>query len=292
MIQNLEQVLKSHAPAATGSFNILDIDMALSVLNSAESLQMPVIIGIASRHFNDINAPLLVPSLLKAIESTDIPVALHLDHAAPNQLDMIKQALDIGFTSIMIDGSLLPLQENIEVTNKVVELSHRYNASVEGEIGGIAGEEGVADTQQESPDSIPYTDATEAQQFIDETDVDALAIAVGTAHGIYKSEPHINFDIIKEIASITDVPLVMHGATGVSDIAIQKAITHGIRKINYFSGLLQTAMSEIRSYNNISNDYYGFKQTLSNQWTTVIKAQMELFANSSTTELNYYQQMK
>ena len=284
MKQNLEQVLKIHSGSkngsATGSFNILDLDMAFSILDCAEALQTPVIIGIASRHFDDIRAPLLVPSLLKAIESASVPAVLHLDHAAPDQLDMIKQALDLGFTSIMIDGSLLPLDDNIEITHKVVELSHRYGASVEGEIGGIAGEEGVADTQQESPEHIPYTDVTEAQQFISATNVDALAIAVGTAHGIYKSEPHINFDVIKEIASTTNIPLVMHGATGVSDSAIQKSITLGIRKINYFSGLLQTAMDEVRSYNATSNDYHSFKNTLSVQWQKIITEQMKLFANT------------
>lgn len=284
MKQNLEQVLKSQLDSvkgsATGSFNILDLDMAFSILDSAESLQTPVIIGIASRHFDDIRAPLLVPSLLKAIESASVPAVLHLDHAAPNQLDMIKQALDLGFTSIMIDGSLLPLADNIEITHKVVELSHRYDASVEGEIGGIAGEEGVADTQQESPEDIPYTDVTEAQQFISATKVNALAIAVGTAHGIYQSEPHINFDVIKDIAAITDIPLVMHGATGVSDLAIQKSITLGIRKINYFSGLLQAAMDEVRRYNKTSNDYHGFKKSISEQWQKIITEQMKLFANT------------
>lgn len=285
MKQNLEQVLKGHSPSATGSFNILDLDMAFSILDSAETLQIPVIIGIASRHFDDIHAPLLIPSLLKAIDETSIPIALHLDHAAPDQLDMIKQALDLGFSSIMIDGSCLSLDENIKITNKVVELSHRYNVSVEGEIGGIAGEEGVADTQQESPEEIPYTNAIEAQQFINATNVDALAIAVGTAHGIYKSEPHINFNVIKEISSITDIPLVMHGATGISDTAIQNAITHGIRKINYFSGLLQTVMDEVRDYNKQSNDFYHFKQTISEQWRRVITEQMKLFANTPVNKV-------
>ncbi|MCW8988479.1 MAG: class II fructose-bisphosphate aldolase, partial [Gammaproteobacteria bacterium] len=252
---------------------------ALSIIDCAEALQKPVIIGIASRHFNDIRAPLLVPSILKAIETTELPIALHLDHAAPDQFDMIKQALDLGFSSIMIDGSLLPLEENIAITNKVVEISHRYNASVEGEIGGIAGEEGVADTQADSPEYIPYTDAVEAQQFVTATNVDALAIAVGTAHGIYKSEPHINFDVIKEISSMLDVPLVMHGATGVSDASIQKAVTNGIRKINYFSGLLQTAMDEIRGYESQGNDFLLFKQQMQKQWRDVIAEQIALYAN-------------
>jgi len=280
MKKNLNPLLNNDSASATGSFNILDLDMAFSIIDSAEALETPVIIGIASRHFDDIRAPLLVPSILKAIESTDIPVALHLDHAAPDQLDMIKQALDLGFSSIMIDGSLLSIEENISITNKVVEISHRYNASVEGEIGGIAGEEGVADTQQDSPEHIPYTDSVEAQQFVEATHVDALAIAVGTAHGIYHSEPHINFDVIKEIASIIDTPLVMHGATGVSDASIQKAVTHGIRKINYFSGLLQTAMDEARNYSSQSNDFYQFKQQMQKQWHKVITDQIELYANS------------
>lgn len=280
MKKNLNPLLNNDSASATGSFNILDLDMAFSIIDSAEALQTPVIIGIASRHFDDIRAPLLVPSILKAIESTELPVALHLDHAAPDQFDMIKQALDLGFSSIMIDGSLLPLEENIDITNKVVEISHCYNASVEGEIGGIAGEEGVADTQQDSPEYIPYTDPVEAQQFVAATNVDALAIAVGTAHGIYHSEPHINFDVIKEISSIIDVPLVMHGATGVSDASIQKAVSNGIRKINYFSGLLQTAMDEARNYSSQSNDFYQFKQQLQKQWHKVISEQIELYANS------------
>jgi len=279
MKENLAQVLKSHSPAATGSFNILDLDMAFSILDAAESLQSPVIIGIASRHFHGIRAPLLVPSLLKAIESASISTVLHLDHAAPDQMDMIKQALDLGFSSIMIDGSFLPLAENIEISRKVVELCHSYDASVEGEIGGIAGEEGVADPDQDDPEEIPYTDPDEALAFVTATNVDALAIAVGTAHGIYKREPHINFNVIKQIALLTDIPLVMHGASGVSDSAMQLAVQSGIRKINYFSGLLQTAMDEIRNYDIKSNDYLGFKQSISEQWRKLIVEQMKLFAS-------------
>lgn len=279
MKKNLKPLLIKDEPSAIGSFNILDLDMALTIIDCAEALQTPVIIGIASRHFDAIRAPLLVPSILKAIESTQLPVALHLDHAAPDQLDMIKQALDLGFSSIMIDGSLLAIDENIAITQKVVELSHRYNASVEGEIGGIAGEEGVADTQADSPEYIPYTDPAEAQQFVDATNVDALAIAVGTAHGIYKSEPHINFDVIKEIDLLLDVPLVLHGATGVSDASIQKAVSNGIRKINYFSGLLQGAMNEVRAYESQGNDFLQFKQKIQQQWYNIIAEQIALYAN-------------
>lgn len=278
MKQNLGQILESISPGAAGSFNILDLDMAFSILDCAEELQLPVIVGIASRHFDAIRAPLLTPSLLKAIESSTIPAALHLDHAGPDQLDMIKQALDLGFTSIMIDGSHLPFNENVAITAKVVELSQAYGASVEGEIGGIAGEEGVADTGQDMPEHIPYTDPLEAQHFVSETGVHALAIAVGTAHGIYKSEPQINFDVIQKIAANVDVPLVMHGATGVSDQAIQKTVECGIKKINYFSGLLKTALDVVRDCNTQSNDYLALKQKISQNWHRTIKGQMQLYA--------------
>lgn len=276
---NLEYLLNKENASATGSFNILDLDMALSIIDSAEALQTPVIIGIASRHFDAIRAPILVPSILRAIDTTRLPIALHLDHAGPDQLDMIKHALDLGFSSIMIDGSMLPIDKNIDVTKKVVELSHRYDVSVEGEIGGIAGEEGVADTDQDSPDAIPYTDVKEAQRFVNETNVDALAIAVGTAHGIYKSEPHINFDVIKEIHSVVNTPLVLHGATGVSDASIQLSVENGIRKINYFSGLLQSAMDEIRDYDSKANDFLQFKKHQHQKWYNLISEQIKLYAN-------------
>lgn len=287
MKQNLGQILKSISPGATGSFNILDLDMAFSVLDCAEELQLPVVVGIASRHFDEIRAPLLAPSLLKAIKSSTVPAALHLDHAGPDQLDMIKRALDLGFTSIMIDGSELPLEENIDVTAKVVEMAHAYDASVEGEIGGIAGEEGVADTGQNLPEHIPYTDPLEAQRFVSHTNVDALAIAVGTAHGIYTSEPNINFDVIQTIAASVDVPLVMHGATGVSDEAIQKTVESGIRKINYFSGLLKAALDVARGCDTQSNDYLALKQEISQEWRKVISRQMQIYATQHQHKDNY-----
>lgn len=281
MRANLDQVLQAHAPSAVGSFNILDLDMAQAVANSADALGVPAIIGVASRHFDAINAPLLTPSLLAIIDAAEQPIALHLDHAAPDQMDMIRQALDLGFTSIMIDGSHLGFDANMAITREVVEMAKPYQAGVEGELGAVAGEEGVADTGSHTVEAMPYTDADEAKLFVDRTAVDALAIALGTAHGIYTESPHISFDTIKAVASQVSIPLVMHGATGVADEDINASVQMGIRKINFFSGLLQTAMDQVRgSCNAQHNDFLAFKGHLSEAWMEVIKSQMQLYSLS------------
>lgn len=280
MKSHLKGVMEAVQPGAVGSFNILDLDMAAAVIESAEQLQLPAIIGIASRHFEAIRAPQLVPSLLRMIDASAQPIALHLDHAGPNQLEMIRQALELGFTSIMIDGSHLPFAENVEVTARVVEWAQGYGAGVEGELGAVAGEEGVADTGSDTPEALPYTVPDEAFRFIAQTHVDALAIAVGTAHGLYTEEPHIHYETIRNIASGTPTPLVMHGATGVSDEAIRHSVHLGIRKINFFSGLLQGAMEEVRqSAGDKGNDYLAFKQRLGKRWRQLIEEQMTLYAS-------------
>jgi len=279
MKSNLTGVIDALSPAAVGSFNTLEPEMAQAVLDAAGEKNIPVIIGVATRHYNAIRTPLLAPSLVTAIEQATVPAALHLDHAAPDELDLIREALDLGFTSIMIDGSRLPFEENVAVTAKVVEMAKPYGAGVEGELGGIAGEEGVADTDDDSPESLPYTDADEARRFVELTGIDALAIAVGTAHGIYKQTPHISNETIEKVAASVDVPLVMHGATGVSDAAIQQAVRSGIRKINYFSGLLQTAMDHVRDGSTRrDNDYLGFKNGMAERWRRLAAEQMRLYA--------------
>jgi len=279
MRENLQTVLNARQQGAVGSFNILDLDMAFSVIDTAESLGIPAIVGIASRHFDVINAPRLIPSIVDAMERARVPLALHLDHAGPDQYDMIRHALDLGFSSIMIDGSMLPFNENADITARVVNTAEAYGAGVEGEIGGIAGEEGVADTHGAEPEALPYTNAEEARQFVEMTGVNALAIAVGTAHGIYAASPQISFDTIRACQS-AGVPLVMHGATGVSDTDMTRAVSSGIRKINFFSGLLKDAMDTVRSNSlNFDNDYLQFKQKQNVNWSNTIRQQMRLYGN-------------
>ena len=279
MKANMKEIFASLDSGAVGSFNILDLNMAQAVVESAEASGLPAIIGVASRHFDAINTPVLAPALLKLIDSAQVPVALHLDHATPDQYDMIMQALDLGFNSIMIDGSTLAFDDNVSITSRVVQSASSYEASVEGELGGIAGEEGVADSGSDTPDVMPYTDASEARLFVEETGVDALAIAVGTAHGIYTAQPQISFDTIEACAASTGMPLVMHGATGVVDPDMQRAVRGGIRKINFFSGLLKAGMDEVRSCaGSEGNDFLAFNQALRHRWCAVISEQMKLYA--------------
>ena len=279
MKANMQQIFANLESGAVGSFNVLDLNMAQAVVESAEALELPTIIGVASRHFDAINTPVLAASLINAIESAKAPIALHLDHAGPDQMNMIKQALDLGFNSIMIDGSPLPFTENVSITRQVVQSAQGYGVSVEGELGGIAGEEGVADSGTDTPDAMPYTDANDAKRFVEETGVDALAIAVGTAHGIYAAQPQISFDTITSCAAATGMPLVMHGATGVGDTDMQRAVRGGIRKINFFSGLLKGGMDEVRSRaNSEGNDFLAFSQALRDRWRAIISAQMRLYA--------------
>jgi len=279
MKANMKEIFANLESGAVGSFNVLDLNMAQAVVVSAEALQLPAIIGVASRHFDAINTPVLGPSLIKIMESAEVPIALHLDHAGPDQMDMIKQALDLGFNSIMIDGSSLPFAENVAITRRVVQSAQGYGASIEGELGGIAGEEGVADSGTDTPDAMPYTDANDAKRLVEETGIDALAIAVGTAHGIYAAQPQISFNTIETCAASTGIPLVMHGATGVADADMQRAVRGGIRKINFFSGLLKEGMDEVRSRANAEgNDFLAFNQALCDRWCTIISEQMKLYA--------------
>ena len=279
MKATMQQIFSDLESGAVGSFNVLDLNMALAVIESAETLQVPAIVGVASRHFDAINTPVLAPSLVRAIENARVPIALHLDHAGPDQMNMINQALDLGFSSIMIDGSTLPFADNVSITRQVVQASKVYGASVEGELGGIAGEEGVADSGTDTPDTMPYTDALEAKRFVEETGIDALAIAVGTAHGIYAAQPQISFDTIGSCAVTAEIPLVMHGATGVADADLQHAVRGGVRKINFFSGLLKEGMDEVRSRANAEgNDFLAFNQALRDRWCSIISDQMKLYA--------------
>lgn len=279
MKANLSEVLEAIQPGAVASFNVLDLDMARAVIEAAEELALPAIIGIASRHYTDIGTPALVPSLLKMINDCSQPIALHLDHASADQLPMVREALDLGFSSIMIDGSRLPYTANVELTAQVVEWARPYGAGVEGELGAVAGEEGVADTGSDTAPAMPYTDPDEAFHFVKQTNINALAIAVGTAHGIYTEEPHIHYETIINIAKVSSVPLVMHGATGVSDQAIRQSVTFGIRKINFFSGLLQAAMEEVRhSAVDKDNDYLGLKTRIAQRWGSLMRQQMSLYA--------------
>lgn len=211
---------------AIGAFNVAELEGIQAVLEAAEELQQPVIMQFAPVHEEYISLQIFGPVMILLAEKSSIPVAVHLDHCG--DMSMIRDALEIGFSSVMYDGSLLPLEENIANTKLVVEVAKSYGASVEAELGIMNSEEG------ENMDSS-YTDPDEAKIFVDATDVDALACSFGTVHGLYKAKPELDFERIKKIYEKIQRPVVMHGGSGVSDEDMKKCIQNGVRKINYYT---------------------------------------------------------
>lgn len=233
MLVNLKEILQiaEEKKIAVGMFNATGFDSLQAIIAAAEELNQPVILAHAEVHnvYNDIS--IVGPAMIAAAKNAKVPVCVHLDHGVT--LEMIERALDLGFTSIMIDASHLPFEENLELTKKVTEKAHSLGVSVEAELGRlVTSEDGT--NQVDNPESY-YTDKYEAKLFVEKTGIDALAIAFGTAHGFYKSQPKLSFEVVSEVRSTTRLPLVMHGGSGVSEEGFKKAIESGIRKINYYS---------------------------------------------------------
>lgn len=217
---------------AIGMFDVPGLDCIQAVIGAAEELGQPVIIAQAEVHNTLVDIDILAPAMIAAAAKSKVPVCVHLDHG--ESLDLIDKALDLGFTSVMIDASTRPFEENLAITRSVVEKCHRLGVDVEAELGRLPTREGGASTGPVDPREY-YTDAEQARQFVRETGVDALAIAFGTAHGFYKQTPVLDFDVVSSCRESTGIPLVMHGGSGVSPEDYVKAIKAGIRKINYYS---------------------------------------------------------
>ena len=236
MLVNLKEILEigKEKNIAIGMFNATGFDSLQAVVAAAEELNQPVIIAHAEVHnvYNDIS--LVGPAMLAMAKNAKVPVCVHLDHGT--SMEMIYRALRLGFTSVMIDASALPYEENLALTKQVVEMSHAMGVSVEAELGRlVTGEAGSGEEMTNAKAEDFYTDPDEAKAFCQETGVDALAIAFGTAHGFYTAEPKLDFDVVKNVAEATGLPLVMHGGSGVSEEGFKKSIANGIRKINYYS---------------------------------------------------------
>lgn len=215
---------------AVGQFNVNNLEYAQAILQAAEEEKSPVILGVsegAARYMGGFKVAVAITKSLMEEYGTTVPVAIHLDHGS--SFEKCAEAIHAGFTSVMIDGSHLPLEENISLTKKVVELAHIHGVSVEAELGRIGGQEDdviVEDAEQ------AYAIPSECEQLVKETSVDCFAPALGSVHGPYKGEPNLGFDRMEEIMHLTGVPLVLHGGTGIPTKDIQKAISLGTAKIN------------------------------------------------------------
>ena len=236
MLVNLKEILEiaEERKCAIGMFNATGFDSLQAVIGAAEELNLPVIIAHAEVHnvYNDIS--LVGPAMIAMAKEAKVPVCVHLDHGT--SVEMIYRAIRIGFTSVMIDASALPYEENLKVTKEITSIAHAVGVSVEAELGRlVTGESGEREEGITLSAEDYYTDPEEARAFCAETGVDALAIAFGTAHGFYSAEPKLSFEVVKKVAEATGLPLVMHGGSGVSPEGFRKSIECGIRKINYYS---------------------------------------------------------
>ncbi|MDF9840820.1 MULTISPECIES: class II fructose-bisphosphate aldolase [unclassified Paenibacillus] len=218
-----------------GAFNAHNLEMLPDMIRAAKEQGAPIIIQTSIDTAKYVGHENFV-AVCKAMATSEmVDVVLHLDHA--RDFNDIKEAIDKGFTSVMYDGSHLPFKENIMKTRAVVDYAHRHNVSVEGELGTIGGtEEGI----HVDEDQKIYTDPQDAAEFVKATGVDALAVAIGTNHGQYKSKTQVNIPLLKEINAVVDVPLVIHGGTGVNEDDIHELIDNGIRKFNVGTELLVT----------------------------------------------------
>jgi fructose-bisphosphate aldolase class II len=213
---------------AVGQFNINNLEFTQAILQAAETEKSPVILGVsegAGRYIGGFKTVVkMVEGLMEDYKIT-VPVAIHLDHGS--SFDKCKEAIDAGFTSVMIDASHHPYEENIEITTKVVEYAHSKGVSVEAELGTVGGQE-----DDVVADGIIYADANECVDLVKRTGIDCLAPALGSVHGPYKGEPKLGFKEMEEIGNLTGVPLVLHGGTGIPTKDIQKSVSLGTAKIN------------------------------------------------------------
>ena len=235
MYSTLKEVLKeaNDLNMAVGAFNTHNLEMLPAIIKAAVKEKTPVIVQTSCGTANYIGHKNLVSICKSMADEYGAEVVLHLDHA--KDYDEIRKAIDAGYRSVMFDGSSLPLKENILGTKRVVAYAKKYGVSVEAELGTVGGtEDGIAVAQ----DEVRYTDPADAVEFVKQTGIDALAVAIGTNHGQYKSKTNINFERLKEIKDVVDIPLVIHGGTGVKEEDVKKVIDLGIRKFNVGTELL------------------------------------------------------
>ena len=227
-VTNAELMNKAMAEGyAVGAFNTNNMEITQSIVEAAMAERSPLILAVSPGAMKYAGVAYLAAMARVAAEQNDVPISLHLDHGL--SMEDIEKALDHGFSSVMIDGSKLPFEENIALTAEVVELARARGASIEAELGRLVGtEDAVSVSEREAS----MTDPDQAADFVQRTGIDALAVSIGNAHGWYKGEPELDFDRLKAIRSEVEIPLVLHGASGIPDGMIREACSIGVDKIN------------------------------------------------------------
>ena len=234
---NLKEMLKdaSCRKYAVGMFDVSDLEMIRAVAEEAEALRSPVILGALGPDLEGERLEYWFALAKLAAERSSVPVCIHLDHA--NTLEQVKRAADIGFSSVMLDASASPFEENISRSKEVVDAVQKLGITVEAELGHVGnGWVGSGEGSESGPDML--TEPEKVAEFVERTGVDALAVSIGTAHGVYIKAPELDIERLDKITACSDIPLVLHGGSGTPEDQMSRAIAHGISKVNIYSEML------------------------------------------------------
>lgn len=269
-------------PARAGGYGVAGIDVldpvsTEGVVRVAEALAKPVLLMVPETALGMIEIDRFFPYLVARAKEATVPIAVHLDHG--ESIDTVRMAIKHGFSSVMIDGSSLSLEDNIALTREVVMLAHAAGVSVEGEIGHVGGGEGSFEGTD--VDEALYTQPDDAERFVRETGVDSIAVAFGTVHGLFKGEPKLDLERLRAIFRRVDVPLVMHGGSGLSDAQFKDSIAAGISKVNLFTELSMTAATKAIDYGLERNRKVHFAELLAvgqKSVETMTKRYMQIFS--------------
>ncbi len=240
-----------------GAFSVGNMEMVKGAIRAAEELNTPIILQIAEVRLKHSPLHLMGPMMVQAAKEAKVDVAVHLDHGLT--MPVVEKALELGFTSVMLDASTLPFEENMERVKQVVRLAAGYGATVEAELGLVGGsEDGSTDH------GIRCTDPEDAAVYARETGIDALAVAIGNAHGNYPVAPHLAFDVLEEIHQRVDIPLVLHGGSGITDRDFQRAISLGIRKVNIATASFNSLTAHAKDYFQSEGkpDFFGLNEAM------------------------------
>lgn len=233
---------------AVGAFNVENMEMVQAVIAAAEELNSPVIMQTTPSTVKYAGLDLYYHNALAVAKKSKVPVAIHLDHG--NSFELAAQALRAGYTSIMIDGSHESFEDNIAVSKRVVDMCAPSNIPVEAELGQVGGKEDDLEAQGN------YTDPEQARKFVEATGITSIAVAIGTAHGVYKGTPVLDVDRLSEIRKVVDIPLVLHGASGLSDEAVKECIKRGICKVNFATELRMAYTKGVKEVISKNPDVY------------------------------------
>ena len=263
---------------SVGAFSVANMEMILGAVRAAEELKSPMILQVAQVRLPYSPLAIIAPLMVAAAKKASVPVAVHLDHG--KTIDCIEEALELGFTSVMIDASDKPIEENVRLTKQVKELADRYGATVEAEVGQI----GVSEDGTKDGERI-YSDPQEVKKLKEETGVDAIALSIGNAHGLYKDEPKLNFNVLEKSRELTEMPLVLHGGTGISEEDFKRCIEGGIRKINVATGTFMAVEQAAREYaKEEKRDYFRLSAHMAELAYENVKNHIRIFGSEGRAE--------